>query len=771
MKQKIILSLFALFIFLAIGTATAVIYMSSNINELKNIIKLHEVEELRRSLVIKVQNVQTDLYTINPIFIDDFDDIVYNASDLRQTAQKCSSCHHDPKLTDRIEEVQNLVRDYEISLSYYLTASANTNRIQRLKMDASSIGKKLISLTGAMSHSASKSIQEKTNHTMDRMNHVRIILFITIIITFLLGVIIAVHLTKSITQPISALVNATRMISSGKLGSTISYKDNTEFGELARHFNIMSTAVKEGYEKIHKEISERKQAEEALRESEARFRTFFEMSPVGILIYPFHPEPFRKALKQATFNSAFHNFFDYTREELNNKSNEEISHPEDMNRNIELIDDMLAGKHDSFKMEKRYFNKKGEVVWGYLNVTAIRNLKGEPTQVMTTLVDITERKKMEEEQIKIEKLESVGILAGGIAHDFNNILTSIVVNIARAKMSLNSRKELSAILTDVEDGCRRAKDLTNKLITFSRGGTPVKRVISIKDQLKDSSLFAVRGTDTVCKFQIPDDLWYVEVDEGQMNQVIVNLVINAVQAMPDGGCISIEAENFYPDTNSALPANPTEFVKISVRDEGVGIRQEHINKIFDPYFTTKQKGSGLGLSSAYSIIKNHHGYIDVESTGRGSVFYIYLPAIKDVQPFREDNKNRNLQSEGKILIMDDDDNLRNSLSKSLEQLGYETELAREGAEAIAIYKEALRSENPFDAVIMDLTISEGMGGKEAIRVLLEIDPDVKAIVSSGYSDDSIMANYKNCGFSGIMTKPYEIEALSALLNSVINEMA
>jgi len=770
MKRKIILSLFALFVFMASGTAIAVLYMSSNTYQLKNIIKLHEVEELRRSLIIKIQNVQENLHTVQPAYVRDFDFIVNEAMDLNETAAKCTSCHHRPELAERIQKVRSLIKDYEISLSYYLTASANSDRISKLKSHSSSVGRELIRMAEDMSHSATRNLAGLTEDTMKRMNYVTTILLITIVVTFILGMVVSVNLAGSITKPVKELVNATRMIGSGEYGSTIDYKDRTELGELAEHFNSMSLAIKDGYEKIQKEILERQHAEEALRESEEKFRTFFEASPVGILIYSVDPNPFTRSLKHAMFNTAYHTFFGYTAEELNNKSIMDISYPEDIGKNINYNHELILGKRDSFAMEKRYINKTGDIIWGYLNVTALMDINNRPTQVMTTIVDITERKKMEEEQIKFEKLESVGILAGGIAHDFNNILTSIIVNITRAKMSPNFEK-LFEILAEVEGACKRAKELTNRLITFSKGGAPVKKLSSVVEHLKDSTLFALRGSDIKCDFHIADNLWPVNVDMGQINQVILNLVINAKQAMPDGGIIDIRAENIKAGTHTSYPLSDMDYIKMTFRDTGSGIAKEHINKIFDPYFTTKKEGSGLGLSSAYSIIKNHSGFIDVESTvGQGTMFVVYLPAIADKEVDLKKPVNF-LVGECKILIMDDDTTLRITLSKTLQQLGYDVELARDGAEAIRLYSHAMKYGKPFDAIIMDLTISGGMGGKEAIGKLIEIDPDVRAIVSSGYSDDSLMANFRQYGFCALITKPYEIEELHEILNSVIKERA
>jgi PAS domain S-box-containing protein len=732
---------------------------------------LHEVEELRRSLIIKIQNVQTSLYTVKPAYALDFDFIVSEAIDLDQTAQQCSSCHHAPRLAERLELAQSLINEYQTSLSYYLTAAANSGRIAKIKSDAAEIGKKLIMLTGEMSHTASRNLAELSTETMLRMSHVMTILLITIATTFLLGVMVAVNLTKSITKPVSQLVNATRMIASGEYGTAIDYRDKTEFGELAEHFNSMSRAIKDGYDKIQKEMADRKQAEEALRESEVKFRTFFEVSPVGIVIYPVSSDPFHSRLERATFNSAYHTFFGYSREELNSKSIADLTYPDDMDKHADLTHDLLVGTRDSYNLEVRFMNKKEDIIWGYLNVTALRNSHDEPAQIMTTLVDINERKTMEMEQLKFEKLESVGILAGGIAHDFNNILTSIIVNIARAKMSHNFEK-LFEVLEEVEGACTRAKELTNRLITFSKGGSPVMKPVLLNEHVKESALFALKGSHIECNFSLPDDLWPVEADAGQINQVILNLVINAVQAMPSVGTIHIALKNVKADAQNPHPLPDGDFVRVLIQDSGSGISKKNIQKIFDPYFTTKQEGSGLGLSSAYSIIKNHGGYIYVDSEkGFGSTFTIYLPAVRDKLPHITKRKAEDMSGEGKILLMDDDSTLRSTLSKTLRQFGYDVEVARDGDEAIALYETALKDNEPFDAVIMDLTISSGMGGEEAIQKLRAIDPEVKAIVSSGYSDESVMSDFKKYGFSGTITKPYEIEELNDLLNSLITENA
>ncbi len=256
------------------------------------------------------------------------------------------------------------------------------------------------------------------------------------------------------------------------------------------------------------------------------------------------------------------------------------------------------------------------------------------------------------------------------------------------------------------------------------------------------------------------------VDAGQVRQVINNIVINANQAMPEGGSIEVAAENLIIEDRHDLPVKPGRYIKISITDQGVGIAEKHLLKLFDPYFKTKQEGSGLGLATAYSIIKKHDGHITVESQlGVGTTFHIYLPASDKVVPGKEEA--RPIKGQGRILVMDDEASLRKMVGRMLKNLGYESELAKDGAEAILMVKEAKEAEKPFDAVIMDLTIPGGMGGKEAIEKLLEIDPEVKAIVSSGYSDDPVLANFQEYGFKGMIPKPFEARSLGKVLHEVL----
>jgi len=389
--------------------------------------------------------------------------------------------------------------------------------------------------------------------------------------------------------------------------------------------------------------------------------------------------------------------------------------------------------------------------------------------------DITEKRKMEEELLKAQKLESIGILAGGIAHDFNNLLTAILGNISLSKMYVSAGDKIHQKLSEAEKASLRARDLTQQLLTFSRGGAPVKKTSSIVEIIKDSTAFSLSGAKVTCTFAIPDDLWMVEVDEGQISQVINNIILNAEQAMPNGGVIEVTCRNIQVRAADNLPLQEGRYILVTISDQGEGIPEEALPRIFDPYFTTKDRGKGLGLSTVYSIVHNHDGHITVSTKpGFGTTFFIYLPATNCSEKLhpREEIAADPLESptvKGKVLVMDDEENIREVVAEMLRFIGYEVTLSRDGEEAVSLYMHALESNQPFAAVLMDLTIPGGMGGGEAIRILRKIDPEVKGIVSSGYSNDPILSEYSAFGFQGIITKPYKLGELRDVLERVIAE--
>ena len=413
--------------------------------------------------------------------------------------------------------------------------------------------------------------------------------------------------------------------------------------------------------------------------------------------------------------------------------------------------------------------KKGAERLISLSAAPIRSVEGKVAGVILVFRDITKEKLLDEEMAKSDRIDSLGVLAGGIAHDFNNLMSSVLGNVSLAKQFLTPDDKLYGLLDETEKSTRRAKGLTQQLLTFAKGGAPIINLVSLRKLIEESARFSSSGSHIKCTFSFADDLWPVNVDTGQVGQVIQNLVINANQAMQAGGTVRISAENVFLDENDVIPLSKGKYVRVDIADSGEGIGRENLDKIFDPYFSTKKTGHGLGLAICFSIIKKHGGHILVESViGEGSTFTVYLPASDEAVSQESDSeKNGVIDGHGRILVMDDEEMIRNISETMLQHMGYQVEVCADGEEAIALYSKAMDKGQPYDAVIMDLTIPGGMGGKEALEKIKLIDPETKAIVSSGYATDPIMASYKQYGFVGVVPKPYSMDELSAVLQEVL----
>ncbi|MGE5403593.1 MAG: PAS domain S-box protein [Candidatus Saccharibacteria bacterium] len=398
----------------------------------------------------------------------------------------------------------------------------------------------------------------------------------------------------------------------------------------------------------------------------------------------------------------------------------------------------------------------------------IMDVEGSFIGTVLVFRDITETRKFEQELLKTSKIESLGVLAGGIAHDFNNLLMIILGNITLAKLYNGSDEKLLELLGESEKAALQAKSLTQQLLTFAKGGAPVKKVMSVAGLLRNSSTLALSGSTVMCSHEIPDDLYQVNIDEGQFSQVINNLMINALQAMPEGGSVSIKAKNttLYPDNMMTLSSG--EYVCIAIQDQGVGISKENLQKIFDPYFTTKPTGSGLGLATAYAIVNNHEGKILVSSDiDQGARFEIYLPAVIEESITEPSHAATPVSGRGRVLVVDDDPMILDTVGNMLAALGYQADLVNDDRKGVEKYRKAFKSGKPFAAVIMDLTVPGGMGGKKALQELRKVDSHAKVIVSSGYANDPIMAEYRKWGFDGVVPKPYGITELSRVLQEVL----
>jgi PAS domain S-box-containing protein len=514
-----------------------------------------------------------------------------------------------------------------------------------------------------------------------------------------------------------------------------------------------------GFVSLISDITEKKRAEEELK----LFRHLMNRSNDSILVI----EP-----ASGTFldvNDRACSDLGYTREEFLGKGVVDIDE--------KIADSLTWDDHvrqvrqkGSVMLVSEHRKKDGALLPVEINVTYIA--VGEREYLLAIARDVTERKRMEEEMVRAQKLESLGVLAGGLAHDFNNLLTAILGNVSVAALYAGEDERIAGRLKEAEKASLRARDLTQQLITFARGGEPVRKTVAVGKVMREAASFALSGSNVRCEFRIPDDVWPVEADEGQMSQALGNLLINAVQAMPGGGTVTFACDNVCAGDTPTTPSGEGEFVRIVVRDEGVGIPREHLANVFDPYFSTKQTGSGLGLSTVYSIVKKHEGEVFVHSApGEGATFTIYLPASDHRSPDEAAADLLPVRGEGRILIMDDDAQVRGVGAEILSRLGYTVDAAAEGSRAVEMYREALESGDPYAAVILDLTVPGGMGGEKTVAKLAEMDPEVKAIVSSGYSDNPIMAGYRKWGFSGVVLKPYTVTELSSALSAVLSARA
>jgi PAS domain S-box-containing protein len=425
-----------------------------------------------------------------------------------------------------------------------------------------------------------------------------------------------------------------------------------------------------------------------------------------------------------------------------------------------------------FPLHSTLLNRQGAqcVVDG--RCAPMHDLNGRAIGAVVVFRDVTERARLEAELLRSSKLESVGILAGGIAHDFNNILTVVMGNVTLAMLDSGVMAVAGRWLGEAERGVLRARDLTQQLLTFAKGGEPVRKTVQLPETVREVTEFALHGSKVRSEFQFDPDLWAADVDKGQIGQVVQNLVINAVQAMPEGGLVTISIHNEEVMPESARPLRVGKYLRLEIADTGMGIRAEHLQRIFDPYFTTKQSGSGLGLATVYSIVRRHQGHIDVESTlGQGTTFYLWLPAVLAATTVEADEPVEIASMSGRVLFMDDEETICSVASVLLQRLGFTPVTVPDGATAVAAYEEALKNGEPFRFVIMDLTVPGGMGGKEAMEQLLKIDPHVRAIVSSGYSSDPVLSSYRSNGFRGVVPKPYKLTDLSRTIRAVLEEKA
>jgi len=513
------------------------------------------------------------------------------------------------------------------------------------------------------------------------------------------------------------------------------------------------------------DITERKENEEKLRQSEQFVRNILDTVDEGFIVID-------RDYRILTANKAYCGQVNLPCDDIIGKHCFTISHKFDRPC-YEEGEECAVRQAFATGLPQTVFHKhsdhEGHVLFVETKGFPVKDASGNIISVIETINNITEKHLLEEERLKTQKLESIGTLAGGIAHDFNNLLQGIFGYISMAKMTYDQKEKSLEMLGQAEKALHLSVNLTSQLLTFSKGGKPVRKRISLLPVIENAAKFALSGSRSDFRLDIAPDLWQVDADAGQLAQVMQNIVLNADQAMPLGGSIVITARNLFgADPELPQGIERKDQVIIEIRDGGVGIAEEYLGKIFDPYFTTKEKGSGLGLATSYSIIKNHGGLIRVRSElGKGSVFSLYLPALAAVEAAPVKSAVPAGARKGRVLIMDDEEIVRLVAGELITTLGHEAEFAEHGEAALQAYRNAKAAGRPFDIVILDLTIRGGMGGAETVRKLLEIDPDAKTVVSSGYSDDLVTSTYRKHGFRAFLKKPYDVTDLQAILNALL----
>lgn len=523
------------------------------------------------------------------------------------------------------------------------------------------------------------------------------------------------------------------------------------------------------YDGLIQDVTERKLAEAALRESEERFRTITETARDAIFMKG-------RDLRYILVNPSTERLCRMPQAQILGRTDDELFGKEFVAHSRQIDLRVLGGE----VVEEENTRKiDGIPTTFHVIKVPVKDSLGQVTGLCGIARDVTEKQRLETQLQQIQKMEAIGTLAGGIAHDFNNLMSVVLGNVSLARELALDRPRVATMLNNAEAATLRAKELTYRLLTFSKGGAPLKKVGTIAKVIQEAVELALAGSNVGLTLTIPNDLWPVEFDEDQIRLALTNIVTNAEEAMAaQGGHVRVRCENLtmFEGVQEEIPLPAGRYIKITIEDDGIGIPDEYRHMVFDPYFSTKErganKGMGLGLTTAYSVIRRHNGLLSLKSKlGEGTTCYIYLPVAAQTGTQAEGKyviPSRQVAETGRILVMDDEEMIRALSLLLIGHLGYSAEAAQNGTEAIQIYQKALDAGRPFDAVILDLTVKGGLGGVETLKQLKDLDPNVKAVVSSGYANDPVLASYLAYGFCDVLTKPYGIEELKTVLGGLIS---
>jgi|GEM_PF-2876084 len=759
MKKIIFVSLGAVFAFFSLGAGTAWILVDHTTGRLARIVELHRVEQMRQNLIIHIQTVQTDLFSLRMPVAPELTAIINHVAILDSSIESCLKCHHDASLSRRLLGLQGLIGSYKTALGYYITTRANSKIMAAYRQDAALTGNRVLESAQQMAFEASLKIEEQTKNTLQKIRNAKFILFATMGVSFFLAMGVAFYLFKRVTTPLNEILKATKMLALNNLGVMTTYNDKTEFGELARNFNIMSQALQEGHKK--------------LAESEYNFRKLYEFA--ADWEYWIDENSAR-----LIFNSpSCEQLTGYTQEELDQCPGliRDIVHHGDRN----IYDRHMANFSANIteEMTFRVITKSGEEKWFSHRCQPII-IDGRFAGRRVSNRDITAVTKLEGELQQAQKMESLGLLAGGIAHDFNNFLTVISGYLSLLQLETSAENKKSHhYITQVLGAAEKAQNLASNLLVFSRKQITNRQPFSLNKQLSQlyGMLKRIIREDIELTLRCCQDEAPVFADASQIDQVVMNLVTNAKDAMPQGGKLTIATAPTFFDEASAqrYSIDPGPYMSLSVSDTGSGIADEHLAHIFDPFFTTKERyhGTGLGLSMVHGIVKQHGGFIKVytkEEGDWGTTFRLYFPVHTSKEegeqtalPFGKSEKS--LRGREKILIIEDDESIREMLQEFLEQYGYRVISAENGIDGLEKYN---IHKDDVALIIMDVIMPK-MNGLETYQRIKALAPQVKTLFMSGYAQDILTS--KGISETGMefIAKPVPLQDFLLRIRSILDK--
>ncbi len=590
----------------------------------------------------------------------------------------------------------------------------------------------------------------------------------------LLTLCAAFYLSRKIVVPLASLKQSALQVVRGNLDTTVAVQSRDEIGDLSGIFNEMTNKLRRSFAELERyknhletlvarrtaELSERVEekelAEKSLLSSQKNIQSIIDQIPVGIILLDEH-------LIIQQWNPAAQKIFGYSHFEALGEHTSFIVDDEAKSK-VEDVFARITESKEPVRSKNHNRTRSGRVILCDWYNAPFLDHNNEITGIISIVEDITEQEKDEKEHLKIAKLEAAGLLAGGIAHDFNNILTAILGNINLALTDTALKENTRKLLLNSEKASIRAKSLTEQLLTFAKGGDPIKETTTLQDIIEESASFVLHGGNVTVEYDFGDNVWPVEADKGQISQVIQNIILNARDAMPAGGTVHLGCRNLY-NSNTIPELDEERLIHLTIKDHGVGVPEDLLQRIFDPYFTTKKDGSGLGLAVTYSIVQKHGGHIEVESQPNvGTTFHIYLPA-STTQYTQVEARPGEGEAEvpWKILIMDDEEMVLAVLEKMLSAQGHTVLRCGEGRHCLEIFAEELARGRPVDLTIMDLTIPGGMGGRETAGKILQLQADARIIVASGYSNDPIMSTYRSYGFTAALAKPFTSQEVRSVI--------